>query len=132
MRSTFRPTPLPTVYWFSIAMRTATYSGPGTQLRGSPATAVDRVHNLLFAKVGNAMLIFDRTASGNTKPKAFIRGPKSGMGRVDTFQVIPDKGLITAGGQGGFVGAWSINDNGDVPPRWRIPVQQLTGYVASG
>jgi hypothetical protein len=27
------------------------------------------------------------------------------------------------------VGAWSIDDNGDVAPRWRIPVQQLTGYV---
>ena len=33
---------------------------------------------------------------------------------------------------GTFVGVWSINDNGDVPPRWRIPVQKLTGYIASG
>jgi hypothetical protein len=107
-------------------------SGPDTQLRGSPATAVDPVHNLLFVNTGNAMLIFDRTASGNTRPKAVIRGPMSGMGRVDSFQVIPEKGLIIAGGQGGFIGAWSINDNGDVPPRWKIPVQQLTGYVASG
>lgn len=107
-------------------------AGPDTQLRGSAATAVDPVHNLLLVNVAGAMLIFDRTASGNTKPKAIIRGPNSGMGRIDSFQVNPDKGLIIAGGQGGFIGAWSINDNGDVPPRWKIPVQQLTGYVASG
>jgi hypothetical protein len=25
-----------------------------------------------------------------------------------------------------------VDDNGDIPPRWRIPVQKLTGYVASG
>ncbi len=43
------------------------------------------------------------------------------------------KGWIIAGGGDftagyGFVGAWNITDNGDVAPRWRIPVQQLTGY----
>jgi hypothetical protein len=107
-------------------------SGPDTELRGSPATAVDPVHNLLIVNAANSILIFDRTASGNTKPKAVIRGPNSGVGRVDSFQVIPEKGLIIAGGQGGFIGAWSINDDGDVPPHFKIPVQQLTGYVASG
>ena len=46
----------------------------------------------------------------------------------------PDTDLPSPRNSGapGFVGIWSINDNGDVPPRWRIPVQQLTGYVASG
>jgi hypothetical protein len=28
--------------------------------------------------------------------------------------------------------AWDVNANGDVAPRWKVPVQQLTGYVASG
>ena len=61
-----------------------------------------------------------------------IEGPKSGVANISSFQVYASKGLIIAGGQGGVIGAWSIEDNGDVPPRWRIPVQQLTGYVASG
>jgi len=106
--------------------------GPDTQLRGSPAVAVDPVHNLLLVNSGDAMLIFDRTASGNMKPKAVIRGPNSGMGRISSFQVNAQRGLIIAGGRDGFIGAWNITDNGDIPPRWKIPVQQLTGYVASG
>ena len=100
--------------------------GPDTQIRGLASSAVDAVHNLLLVTGGNGMLIFDRTASGNAKPKAVIRGPKG------PFQVYPPKGWIIASGQGGFIGVWSVNDNGDVPPRWKIPVEQLTGFVASG
>jgi hypothetical protein len=107
-------------------------AGPDTRIRGLAASAVDPVHNLLLVNTGGAMLIFDRTASGNTKPKAVIEGPRSGMANISSFQVYAPKGWIIAGGQGGFIGAWSVNDNGDVPPRWKIPVQQLTGYVASG
>jgi hypothetical protein len=108
-------------------------TGSDTQIRSeSASSAVDPVRNLLFVNNGGAMLIFDRTASGNTKPKAVIKGPKSGMANINSFQVYPSKGWIIAGGMGGFVGAWSVDDNGDVPPHWKIPVQQLTGYVASG
>jgi hypothetical protein len=92
--------------------------------------AVDAVHNLLFVNSRNAMLIFDRTASGDDKPKAVIEGPKSGMSNMSSIQVYPPKGWIIAGAIGGGVGAWSINDNGDVPPRWRIPVKQITDFVA--
>jgi hypothetical protein len=49
-----------------------------------------------------------------------------------TFQLYPQKNWIVGGCSGGAICAWSVLDNGDVPPRWRIPVQQLTGYVASG
>src|SRR5438093_10811466 len=39
----------------------------------------DPIHNLLVVPVGGygggRVLIFDRTASGNTPPKAFIKGP---------------------------------------------------------
>ena len=107
-------------------------SGPDTQLRGMASVAVDPVHNVLVANIGNSLLIFDRTASGNARPKAVIQGPKSGVANISSFQVYAPQGWIIAGGQGGFIGAWSVNDNGDVPPRWKIPVQQLTGYVASG
>ena len=93
---------------------------------------VDAVRNLLLVNSGGAMLIFDRTASGNAAPKAVIRGASSLMGRIDTFQTYPAKGWIIGGCTGGSVCAWSIDANGDVPPRWKIPVQQLTGYVASG
>ena len=107
-------------------------SGPDTLLQDKSPVAVDAVHDLLFANIGNAMLIFDRTASGNVKPKAVIRGPKSGMGRMDTIQTYPPNGWVLGACSGGAVCAWSVNDNGDVAPRWRIPVQQLTGYIASG
>ena len=107
-------------------------SGPDTQIRGISAVGVDSIHNVLAVNSGGAMLIFDRTASGNVKPKAVIRGPNSGMGRISSFQVNAERGLIIAGGRTGFIGAWSINDNGDIPPRWKIPVQQMTGVGPSG
>ena len=108
---------------------------PKRTLNTSGSIQVDPIHNLLMINGGRGMNIFDRTASGDAKPKAVIGGPKSGMGRMNTFQVYSPKGLIIAGGndlpdqqQTSFIGAWSINDNGDVPPKWKIPVQQLTGY----
>ena len=103
-----------------------------TSMSGS--VQVDPIHNLLMVNTGRAMNIFDRTASGAAKPKAVITGPKSGMGRMNTFQVYPPKGLIIAGGSDvpntptSFIGVWSIDDNGDIAPKWKIPVQQLTGY----
>jgi len=107
-------------------------SGPDTQIRGVSAVAADAVHDRLIVNSGGAMLIFARTASGNTKPLAVIQGPKSGVANISSFQVYTEKGWIIGGGSEGSICAWSINDNGDVPPRWKIPVQKLTGYVASG
>jgi len=112
-------------------------SGPDTGfqepgIRGMATVAVDPVHNVLVVNHRNSLLIFDRTASGNTKPVRVISGPKSGVASISSFQIYAPKGWIVAGGQGGFIGVWSIEDSGDVPPRWKIPVQELTGYVASG
>ena len=86
------------------------------------------------------MLIFDRTASGNAKPKAVIRGEKSGVAAISTIQVYPEKGWVIGGcdrapgmaGSSPAICAWSVKDNGDAAPRWKIPVQQLTGYSPSG
>jgi len=59
-------------------------TGPDTQLQlgtqrdgsgQSPPVRVDSVNNLLLVPSGGKMLIFDRTASGNTKPRAVIVGP---------------------------------------------------------
>jgi hypothetical protein len=112
--------------------------GPDTRL-ASTSVAVDPVHNLLVVAGGLAengqrpdgelLLIFDRTDQGNVKPRSIIGGPKSGFkGLSGPFVVYPPRGWIIAGdrGEGGLVsnwanvGVWSIHDNGDVPPRWRI------------
>jgi hypothetical protein len=116
--------------------------GPDTQIRGTvrghPSVAVDAVHNFLIVRssgegnAGTALLIFDRTASGNARPLRVIRGPKTGIGGGGQPQVYGPKGWIVTGSSGGSLGVWSVNDNGDVPPRWRIPVLQLAGIQTSG
>ena len=114
--------------------------GPDTKL-GAGAVAVDPIHDLLIAVGGTGgggygrrsqILIFDRKASGNTKPKAVIGGPKSMlMNTGGPFTLYPEKGRILVPIRGdisnramfapdSFVGVWSITDNGDVPPQWTI------------
>lgn len=82
------------------------------------------------------LLIFNRTDEGNAAPKAVIGGPKSRYRRPgSTFILYPPKGWIvtSVGSQGrddgerlahaevtSFIGVWSINDNGDVPPKWTV------------
>ncbi len=75
------------------------------------------------------MLIFNRTDSGNVKPKAVIAGPRTAIDRIQQIQVYPPKGWIVASMPGEsskiepdrvFIGIWSIHDNGDIPPRWKL------------
>ncbi len=122
--------------------------GPDTQIRYPvpadngplPPVAIDTVHNLLVVKstwprgTTPSFLIFDRTASGNTKPLRVIQGPKAAIGGGNQIQVYAPKGWIIGGatGPGPSVGIWSVNDNGDVPPHWRIPVNKLTGLNVNG
>ena len=115
--------------------------GPDTQL-GAQAVAVDPIHDVLVVggssrRLGTRLLIFNRTDNGNVKPKAVIGGPKSGMLSLGgPFTVYPPKGEIIVSIRGGggeeteeapvmssddcFVGVWSVQDNGDVPPRFTI------------
>ena len=118
--------------------------GPDTEIRGSARgharVGVDPVHNLLVVTStgagspggGAALLIFDRTANGNVKPRSVIRGPKTQVGGGSAAHVSAEKGWIIAGCGGSSVCAWSIDDSGDVPPRWKIPVQQIAGVAPSG
>jgi hypothetical protein len=106
------------------------FQDPG--IRGMATVAIDPVHNVLVVNHGNALLIFDRTASGNAMPLRVIKGPNSGVASISSFQIYAPKGWIVSAMQGGSIGVWSVNDNGDVPPRWKIPVNQMTGYTASG
>jgi len=99
------------------------------------AAAVDLVRNLLVlagrgGRNGLRFLIFNRTDQGNTKPLRTIGGPNYGIkGLGGPFAVYSPRGWIIAtdDGQGQemasdqtYLGIWSIEDNGDVPPRWRI------------
>ena len=113
--------------------------------RSGGGVAVDPIHNLLITdgtdvdsgnrgereegRGRNSILIFDRTASGDAKLLRVIRGPHTGLKGIRQMQVYPKGGWIVvahiADGaipepQGAFVGVWSINDSGDVPPRWKI------------
>jgi hypothetical protein len=113
--------------------------GPDTRL-GASSLTIDPVNDLLIVDgsrpgsrgVGQ-LLIFNRTASGNAKPRNVISGPNTRMQPGDSLvTVYPPRQLILAGapssGDEGdvrgstnnFIGVWSENDSGDVPPRWTI------------
>jgi len=73
--------------------------------------------------------IFRRNATGNEKPLRVIEGPNTGIIRFAQIQVYPPKGWIIVAQpgfvnvqepKGAFIGVWSMDDNGDVPPRWII------------
>jgi len=112
--------------------------GPDTQLSvgmqkdgiftgkgGNPSIRVDSIHNLLLVPVNQysntsqalneqTILIFDRTASGNTKPRAIMRGV--GMGAI----FAPKQRLIDH--NKGNLEIWNIPDSGEVrQPIMRIP-----------
>jgi hypothetical protein len=115
--------------------------GPDTQLRNAQSVAVDPVNNLLVIGLNKqnedpdgALLIFNRTDSGNAKPRA-IRGPKSGIIRINQMTVYPPKKLIIATMPGlidqmepdkSFLGIWSYEDSGDIAPKYMIPVSNRT------
>lgn len=107
--------------------------GPDTLLRTARSVAVDTVNQVIavaFYGQGDAGLqVFNRTDNGNVKPRTVIRGPKTEMLKLDQIQVYPPRGWILVTQiteasdpepENPFVGIWSIHDNGDVPPRWKI------------
>ena len=75
---------------------------------------IDPVRNLIAVSSRNGTLIFNRTDSGNVKPRAIIKGIGG------KFRLIPSKGWIVGTGQDAAgkegIGVWSITDNGDVLP----------------
>jgi len=95
--------------------------GPDTRFGTNPTIRVDAVNNLLFVTGdgggggrGSALLIFDRTASGNTPPRGAIKGPTGNQ-----FVVHNDMIIIHSYDS---VFAWSIHDTGEnVQPRWKFP-----------
>ena len=108
----------------------------GTHSAESNVTTVDTRDNLLAVSgQEDSILIFDRMASGNTKPLRVIRGPNTQIDRINQMQIYPQGKLVIVampGIQGEvepprvFVGMWSLDDNGDVPPKWTISGEQTT------
>lgn len=99
--------------------------------------AVDPVHNALIVagwqgrreEEDSRVLIFDRTAQGDAQPKRMIHGPKTRLTGTFGLRAHPSRGLFLLAMPGSdysgphdpsFVGVWSVEDNGDVPPRWMI------------
>jgi hypothetical protein len=77
--------------------------------------------------------IFERTASGNTKPLRVIAGSNTMLSYQQILMTTypprgwilgavwgSEYGEIAADSDKSFVGVWSIHDNGDVAPRWTI------------
>jgi hypothetical protein len=125
-----------------------------TSARPSGGIAVDPVHNVLVvvgtlltdkniwgSPYGNnreSLLLFDRLANGDVKPLRVIRGPNTGMHIIRQIEIQPEGGWIvisqmtsaeTPEPEGTFVGVWSIQDDGDVPPRWKIEGKVSNGMV---
>ena len=101
--------------------------GPDTGFTAAGAVAIDHTRNLIVVGAdtrspdgrGTPMLaIFDRTAEGNARPKRVIAGEKSRLNDTGNMRIYPEGGLIFVTQQTGYVGVWSIDDNGAVPPRF--------------
>ena len=125
--------------------------GEHTLLRAAGSVVVDPVNNMLAVGLNKrnrpgqeedgAILIFNRTDNGDVKPRGVIRGPKSGIVRINQMAVYPPKKLVIATQpgiaedmepEGAFVGVWSIYDNGDIPPRWKIGGPKSTLQIPRG
>jgi hypothetical protein len=112
--------------------------GPKTELAndyGTPAVrgiGVDPIHNVIvvtaYFQNRGRILIFDRTASGDTAPIRRIAGPKSGIrGSSYSVRLYPPKGWIL-NPIGGGIGVWSVFDDGDIPPLYLLQ----SGVVSEG
>jgi hypothetical protein len=93
----------------------------------SDTIEVDPIHNLLVDTQGESLRIWERTGDATVRLRNTIKGPNTG---IDTprIAIYPEGNMIVVGMRGPgvmeptgiFVGAWSLDDNGDVPPRWKI------------
>jgi hypothetical protein len=111
--------------------------GPDTQITGG-SVGVDPVNNLLVAAAADRdlgqgrhtkLLIFDRTASGNTKPKGVISGPHTELlGTQAPFALYPKRQFVVIGLYGpgelgtedSYFAVYSLKNLGDSPPLWKF------------
>jgi hypothetical protein len=120
--------------------------GPKSQINNIYGLTVDSTRNLIIVanrvesggrESNDGILIFNRTDNGDVEPKAKIAGPRTGIIKIRQVVADPVRGQIFATiknnfeaysptanrpspwdpDKTGFIGVWSIEDNGDVPPR---------------
>jgi hypothetical protein len=78
--------------------------GKDTQLQHASSVVVDPINNVLIVGLNidstsvregkefeGAILIFNRTDNGNVKPRGVIKGPKSGIFRINQMAAIPSR-----------------------------------------
>ena len=103
--------------------------GPDTGFTAAGSVAIDPSRNIVVvgAQVRSAdgrglpqLVIFDRMASGNAKPLRVITGLKSRLNDTGNLRIYPEGGLVFTTQQTGYVAVWSLDDNGDVPPRFTV------------
>jgi hypothetical protein len=93
--------------------------GPETLIAeggGGGPVAVDPVTGTLVVSTRRRLLMFDVTADGNVKPKRIIDGPDTAGGMF----VAAHNGLVFSRTSTNAIGVWTVNDNGAVPPRFKI------------
>lgn len=85
----------------------------------------------------DGILMFNRLDNGDVAPRRYIGGPKTGIIKIRQIVADPERGQVFVSVKNnfefydpdakrpspwnpektGFVGVWSVEDNGDVPPR---------------
>lgn len=120
--------------------------GPKTHINNIYGVSTDSSRNLIVVanrtelggrESNDGILIFNRTDNGDVAPRAIIAGPHTGIIKIRQVVVDEPRGQIFVtvknnfeaydasalrpspwdAEKTGFIGVWSINDNGDVPPR---------------
>jgi len=120
--------------------------GSKTRINNIFGLSVDSVRNLIVVanrvesggrESNDGILIFNRTENGDAAPLRTIAGPRTGIIKVRQIVVDEAKGQIFVTvknnfefyeptdarpspwnpDQTGFIGIWSVTDEGDVPPR---------------
>jgi len=116
--------------------RTASGNVAPSRRIGGPNSGANRVESG-GRQSDDAILVFNRLDNGDPKPRTKISGPHTGIIKIRQVFVDEERGLIFATiknnfeaynyadprpspwdpDRTGFIGVWSIDDNGDVPPR---------------
>jgi len=120
--------------------------GPKTHINNIFGMTVDAIHNLIIVanridtggrNSNDGILIFNRTDNGDVAPRAVIAGPRTGIIKIrqvvaddlrgqifvtvknnfENYDIADERPSPWNPDRTGFIGVWSVNDNGDVPPR---------------
>jgi hypothetical protein len=122
-------------------------AGERTRIRNPYGVTIDGSRNLVFVanrtetgegrESTDGILVFNRTDEGDVPPRAVIAGPHTGILKIRQIVVDEPRGQVfvtvknnveyydyDAGRftpwnpeRTGFIGVWSVSDDGDVPPR---------------